>query len=182
MARRTAPGRTANPLPPDDPPAIGRPPSYKAEHARQAKWHCLLGATNPDLAKLFDVSLSTVESWLRDHPTFARAVKAGREEADAKVTRRLYERARGYSHSAVKIFCNKDGAVTQVPYVEHYPPDTTAAIFWLKNRQRSKWRDRMEFVEVDWDKMSDEQVAAIAEGTATVRPEDAREDAASENP
>jgi hypothetical protein len=27
------------------------------------------------------------------------------------------------------------------PYTEHVPPDTTAAIFWLKNRNPSAWRD-----------------------------------------
>ncbi len=34
--------------------------------------------------------------------------------------------------------------VEQVPYVEHYAPDTTAAIFWLKNRQPAQWRDKIE--------------------------------------
>ena len=27
------------------------------------------------------------------------------------------------------------------PYREHVPPDTTAAIFWLKNRDPARWRD-----------------------------------------
>jgi hypothetical protein len=27
------------------------------------------------------------------------------------------------------------------PYVEHMPPDTTAAIFWMKNRDPAHWRD-----------------------------------------
>ncbi len=31
-----------------------------------------------------------------------------------------------------------------VPTIKHYPPDTTACIFWLKNRQRDKWRDRLD--------------------------------------
>ena len=39
----------------------------------------------------------------------------------------------GYSFNSEKIFCNKEGVVTRVPYVEHVPPDVTAAIFWLKN-------------------------------------------------
>jgi hypothetical protein len=38
---------------------------------------------------------------------------------------------------------NQGSEVQEVPYVERYPPDTTAAIFWLKNRQREKWRDRI---------------------------------------
>jgi hypothetical protein len=44
-------------------------------------------------------------------------------------------------YDAVKIFCDKNGKVTRVPYVEHVPPDVTAQIFWLKNRKPSEWRD-----------------------------------------
>jgi len=31
-----------------------------------------------------------------------------------------------------------------VKYTEHYPPDTTALVFWLNNRQRARWRDKPE--------------------------------------
>jgi hypothetical protein len=41
----------------------------------------------------------------------------------------------------VKIFCDKNGKVTRVPYVEHVPPDVTACIFWLENRKPNEWRD-----------------------------------------
>jgi len=33
-----------------------------------------------------------------------------------------------------------------VPTTKHYPPDATSAIFWLKNRQRDKWRDKQDVV------------------------------------
>jgi hypothetical protein len=58
------------------------------------------------------------------------------------VTGSLYERANGYSYDAVKIFMPA-GAKKPVyaPYREHVPPDTTAAIFWLKNRDPARWRD-----------------------------------------
>ena len=45
--------------------------------------------------------------------------------------------------STEKIFCSR-GKVIRVETVEHYPPDTTAMIFWLKNRQPDRWRDRAE--------------------------------------
>ena len=67
-------------------------------------------------------------------------MKAGRDVADATVADRLYARAIGYSHDAVKIFNNK-GEIVREEYVEHYPPDVQAAIFWLRNR-RPEWRDR----------------------------------------
>lgn len=61
------------------------------------------------------------------------------------VSKRLYSRALGYSHKATKIFLRAgDSEPTLVEYTEHYPPDTTACIFWLKNRQPRKWRDRQE--------------------------------------
>jgi hypothetical protein len=53
----------------------------------------------------------------------------------------LYNRANGYGYDAEKIFCDKNGKVTRVPYVEHVPPDVTACIFWLKNRDPAHWRD-----------------------------------------
>ena len=75
------------------------------------------------------------------HPDFLGSLKAGKEEADARVEQSLYQRAVGYSFKSEKIFCNKDGEVTRVPIVEHVPPDVTAQIFWLKNRDPKRWRD-----------------------------------------
>ena len=59
-----------------------------------------------------------------------------------RTERSLYERANGYSYDAVKIFM-PSGAKKPVyaPYVEHMPPEMTAAIFWLKNRRPDLWRD-----------------------------------------
>jgi hypothetical protein len=62
-------------------------------------------------------------------------------QSDNRVERSLYNRAVGYSFQAEKIFCNKDGIVTHVPYIEHVPPDVTAQIFWLKNRDPAHWRN-----------------------------------------
>ena len=35
----------------------------------------------------------------------------------------------------------RDGKTVEHHYIEHYPPDTTAMIFWLKNRRSDRWRD-----------------------------------------
>jgi hypothetical protein len=64
------------------------------------------------------------------------------------VERSLYERANGYSYDAVKIFCDRNGNVTKVPYVEHLPPDVTACIFRLKNRDPQHWRDSQQLEHV----------------------------------
>jgi hypothetical protein len=63
-------------------------------------------------------------------------LKAGKAEADNRVEQSLHQqRAVGYNYDAVKIFCDKNGKVTRVPYVEHVPSEVTACIFWLKNRK-----------------------------------------------
>ncbi len=127
----------------------GRPSVYRPEYAKQAYLHCLLGATDVQLAELLGVSVPTIDKWKQSKPEFLQALKDGKERADANVAQSLYRRALGYSHKAVKILTVARGAnlgseVEQVPYVERYPPDTAAAIFWLKNRQGGTWRDKME--------------------------------------
>lgn len=129
--------------------APGRPSLYRPEYAKQAYHLALLGATVPDLARAFEVAPSTVDLWISKHPEFSGALKSGREQADARVAKSLYRRALGYSHPAVKILTvaagnNQGSDVQEVPYIERYPPDTTAAIFWLKNRRPDLWRDKHE--------------------------------------
>lgn len=124
--------------------AGGRPSQLTDKVMEQAKKLALLGLTDKQMADIWGVCEATINSWKKSCPEFLESIKVGKEEADAKVAQALYHRATGYKHEAVKIFCNKDGEVTEVPYVEHYPPDTTAGIFWLKNRQPKEWRDRHE--------------------------------------
>lgn len=121
---------------------MARPTKYKAEFCELARNYCLLGATNEKLADFFGVTVSTIGLWIARHSEFSDAVKSGREVADAKVASSLFHRATGYEHPAVKIFLPQ-GAPKPVyaPYTERYPPETVAAIFWLKNRRPDLWRD-----------------------------------------
>ncbi|WP_210319943.1 hypothetical protein [Camelimonas fluminis] len=80
--------------------------------------------------------------WKRGNPEFCYAVKKGKLVADANVAEALYRRAVGYSHPAVRISAAADGRHVAIPYVRKYPPDTTAAIFWLKNRRPAEWSDK----------------------------------------
>ena len=122
---------------------VGRPTSYKPEYCEQAYKLCLLGADDKRIADFFDIAESTLNNWKIEYPEFMESLKNGKEGADAAIAASLYHRAKGYSHPAVKIF-NDQGSPLEVPYTEHYPPDTTAAIFWLKNRQPKQWRDKQE--------------------------------------
>lgn len=121
----------------------GRPSKYQDSYARQAERLCRLGATDKDLAEFFEVEESTINNWKKDYPQFLESLKNGKTEADDLVEKSLFQRARGYEHEAVKIF-NHEGVPLVVPYTEHYPPDATSCIFWLKNRRPGEWRDRQE--------------------------------------
>lgn len=128
---------------PAEPKPVGRPSDYREEYAEQARKLCLLGAIDKELADFFDVSEQTINAWKTQFPDFLESVKAGKVMANANVADRLYQRALGYSHPEVHI-SNYQGEITQTPITKHYPPDPTSAIFFLKNREKEKWRDRIE--------------------------------------
>lgn len=122
----------------------GRPTKYKTEYAEQAYKLCLLGATDKDMANFFDVSESTLNLWKQEHEEFSESLKRGKIQADSIVAEKLYHRAIGYVHKDTK-FATHEGQITDsVEFDKHYAPDPTAAIFWLKNRQPDKWRDKQE--------------------------------------
>lgn len=121
----------------------GRPTEYKPEYVEQVRKLCDLGATDIEIADFFGVERTTIWRWSQKYPEFCNALKAGKAAADERVERSLYARAIGYTHDAVKIF-NANGNPMIVPYREHVAPDTTAMIFWLKNRKAADWRDKQD--------------------------------------
>jgi len=113
----------------------GRPSKYKPEYCQQALNLCLLGATDAELARSFDVIEETIREWKVDHPEFSAALKEGREDADAKVASSLYKRATGFTQGET-----------------YYPPDVGAALAWLANRTRKRdqvWKTRYDHQQVD---------------------------------
>lgn len=145
-------------------PKRGRPSKYKPEMAEQARKLALLGATDREMSNFFEVAESTFNLWKLDYPDFSAALDLGKEAADKRVEKSLYHRALGYSHDAVKIFADpKTGAEHITHFTEHYPPDTTACIFWLKNRKPEEWRDRQELTGKNGDPLipeaSDNEIA-----------------------
>lgn len=127
----------------------GRPSSYLVQYAVQAAKLCALGAIDTDLADFFGVSEQTINAWKSKHPDFLEAVKAAKDSLDAQVEQSLFRRATGWEHDAVKIITVSDGNnqgshVEEIPYREQYPGSEVAQIFWLKNRQPDRWRDKSE--------------------------------------
>lgn len=123
----------------------GRPSSYKPEFAGQAEKLALLGATDQEMADFFEVDVRTIYRWKHDQDKFCQALKSGKDVADERVERSLYQKAIGYEQDEVKIFM-PGGASEPVyaPFRAKIAPDTTAAIFWLKNRRSQDWRDKTE--------------------------------------
>ena len=121
----------------------GCPTKYKPEYDDLAYKYCLLGATDKELGDFFSVTETTVNNWKIDYPSFFESIKRGKEKADAEVANSLHKRATGYDQKTDKIF-QYQGDPVVVPTVEHIAPDSTAAIFWLKNRRSSDWRDKQE--------------------------------------
>ena len=80
----------------------------------------------------------TIDSWIANIPEFAKAVREGRAVADARVARSLYERAVGYRHTVERTVLHR-GEERKITNTVHYPPDTQACIFWLRNRCRPNW-------------------------------------------
>lgn len=123
----------------------GRPSKFKPEFVEQSRKLAELGATDREVADFFEVDERTLNRWKHQHAEFCQSLKVGKETADARVEQSLYRRALGYSHDAVKIFMPAGaGKPVYAPFVEQHAPDTTAAIFWLKNRKPAEWRDKVE--------------------------------------
>lgn len=106
-----------------------------------------MGATNEEIAEAMSISKRTVIRWAKEHESFGKALGEGKGVSDAKVVRSLYERATGYEYEEEKRIngYDKDGNVRLIKTEKtkkQVPPDVTAQIFWLKNRQRDRWQDR----------------------------------------
>ena len=123
--------------------AGGRPSKYHNAFVDQAKKLAALGATDREVAEFFEVDERTLNRWKHAHEEFCLSLKVGKTAADERVEQSLYRRAIGYTQDDTH-FSAYEGKVTQTPFVKIVPPDTTAAIFWLKNRNPAEWRDKVD--------------------------------------
>ena len=122
---------------------IRRPSEFPSANIRIIEYMAKKGATEQEIADVLDVTVLTIYNWKKAHPEFFEQLKSWKLEADEKVERSLYERAMGYEHKETKLFCH-EGMIIAEDITRRYPPDTTAGIFWLKNRLPKDWRDKQE--------------------------------------
>lgn len=114
------------------------------------------GLTNDQIAKNIGVNPKTIYDWMNKEPKIKQALKKGKEVVDLEVENALYKKAIGYNVEIQKAFKLKDiiynengkkiSETERIEYAKeevHVPADTTAQIFWLKNRKPDKWRDKV---------------------------------------
>ena len=139
---------------------IGRPTKYN----------------DTQIEKMFEISEANYNKWKKEHPEFLESLKKGKEDADSNVASMLYKKAVGYKEKRqvpikIRETTNGEGSKEKVEIIEvedYYPPETSAQIFWLKNRNPQMWRDKREVeMEVenknhfDYSKLSDEAIKEL---------------------
>ena len=103
------------------------------------------GKTVLQIGNMLGVSHKTVYNWMHSDPELLHAIKEARDLAAELVEASLFSRAIGFSHPATKMFYDKSRRkVIKAEYTQHFPPDPTSMIFWLKNRQPERWREKQE--------------------------------------
>ena len=104
--------------------------------------------TDDQIAANIGCSRTTLYDWYNRFPDILNAIKKGKEPVDVQVENALLRRALGYDYEETITEVEDLGGGKTKKHVrkvsKHVPPDTTAQIFWLKNRKPKQWRDKME--------------------------------------
>jgi hypothetical protein len=135
----------------------GRPSKFKEDyHPQMAFKLALLGLTDTEISLALDIAESTLNEWKKDHPVFSESLTEGKQIADANVAHSLYKRANGLVTKEV-VYEDIEERIDHGDGTWHYEPktrvktafkeeapNTAAAIFFLKNRDPKRWKDKQE--------------------------------------
>ena len=105
------------------------------------------GATEAEIAEKLRVAYSTFKGYKHKYTELQEVLLTSKELADLNVEAALYRRAKGYTTREVtreRRLNRKTGEyeMIETKVVEkEVPPDTTADMFWLKNRRPDEWRE-----------------------------------------
>ena len=106
------------------------------------------GLTDEDIAHNIGISRSTLKEWKKKIPAISATLNTNKAIADIRVENALFKKAIGCTvkEKVISKIKNPDGTVTGTERTveRELPPDTTAGIFWLKNRKPKDWRDKQE--------------------------------------
>lgn len=101
------------------------------------------GLTDQQISHNMGISRETLNQWKKKYSDIYDTLKKGKEVVDIQVENALLKRALGYSYKEVKRKTIDGEEVEVIVTRKEVAPDTTAQIFWLKNRKPAQWRDRM---------------------------------------
>ena len=118
------------------------------------------GLIDEQIAKNMGIALSTLKLWKNGHPAILAALKRGKEVIDIEVENALYKRAIGYTYEEVKEEEMPDGRVRRTVTTKEVAGDTTAQIFWLKNRKPAEWRDKQN-IEIEQNKPFEVSITVV---------------------
>jgi hypothetical protein len=126
-------------------------PKYKERFVKEAYVACQEGFTDVKLAKLFGVSKQSINGWKRKFPAFKEALQTGKDEFNVAVAENcLIKRLKGYAYTETtkELVTDKETGKKELVITKEVrksvAPDTTALIFFLKNRDHERWCDRRE--------------------------------------
>lgn len=107
------------------------------------------GLTDKQIAEeKIGITERTLTNWKDRFSSIFSALKKGKEIVDVQVENALLKRALGYTYtettkeSGVNPETGKAELITTKVVTKEVVPDTTAQIFWLKNRRPDLWRDK----------------------------------------
>lgn len=100
------------------------------------------GLTDEQIAEKMGISVASLYNYKKDHLEILEALKSGKEVVDRQVENALLKRALGYEYEEVKEKYENGFCVERTITKKEVVPDTTAQIFWLKNRKPDEWRDK----------------------------------------
>lgn len=132
------------------------------------------GARDVDLAKKMGITTTTYYEWVKKYPVISDAIKRGKEVIDAEVENALLKRALGYKYDEQTFESKLDPETNEYVLIptktvrKEVVADTTAQIFWLKNRKPKQWRDKQN-VEHSSDSIS-QNIQTLAEVLKNPQP------------
>lgn len=121
----------------------GRPSKKDKIDLKQLTILAEYGLTDKQLSKALGICEASLNNYKKDKK-FLESLKKGKKISDSKVVQSLYKRALGYNYTETHKERLKSGVITNKEIEKEITPDTTACIFWLKNRMPNDWRDRQE--------------------------------------
>ncbi len=97
------------------------------------------GLTDEQIAENMGISVRTLYRWKLQYCQICQALKKGKDVADREIENALFKRAKGYDVTETKIKTKNGVVIEKTEITKHIPGDTTAQIFWLKNRKPEYW-------------------------------------------